>query len=105
MAGPFLGNQVVMDRPLSRIENEIVDNDPANAAFEQRAALVVVREEIADDGDLGGVVVDEGALGMLDLPVCRTREGLGNDVVGNGDPMRGVRSPFIWRVAREAAPG
>jgi hypothetical protein len=62
MTGPFLGDQVVMNRPLSRIENEIVDNNPPNAAFEQRAALVVVRKEVADDGDIGRVVVDEGAL-------------------------------------------
>ena len=50
MAGPFLGDQVVMDCPLARIENQIVDDHPAYAAFEQRAALVVVGEEVADDG-------------------------------------------------------
>ena len=76
MLAPFLGNQVVVDGALAGIVDEIVDDGAVYAALEQRVALVVVRIEVAEDQDVGDVVVNQRALGMLAFGVRRIREAL-----------------------------
>src|SRR5688572_28956766 len=66
---PLSGNEVVMRGARTGVVDEIVDDQPACAALEERIPLVVVCVEIADDQHIAHVVVDQAALRMLALGV------------------------------------
>ena len=76
------------------VVDEVVDHRAARAALEERVALCVVSEEVADDQHLRDVVVDERALGVLALRVRRIRQALGDDVVAESDAMGGAGAPL-----------
>ena len=73
---PFERLQVVVHRARAGVVDEIVHDRAAHAALEQRAALEVVRVEVAVDQDVGDVVVDQRALGVLELRRASSRRGL-----------------------------
>ena len=88
---PFLGDQVVVHGALARVVDQVVHDGALHAALEQRAALGVVRVQVADNQDLLDVVVDQRALRVFALDVGRIGQAVGDEVAAEGDPVRRAR--------------
>ncbi len=89
-----MGNQVVMDRLLSRIIDHRIDLSGVDPALEQGVAFFVGGIEVGVEQDAGGVVVDQAALGMLALVVGRFRQTFIDEIVAVGDVVRGILPPL-----------
>ena len=91
-----------MNRPLTRIIENIVHHRDLATALHQRVALDIMGIEVPIDQDLAGIVVNQRPLAMFALGVAGVGKAFGRDIIGKCDRVAGSLAPVFGCVAGEA---